>query len=130
MVPKKPLDNPIDTPVANLGEEDDLELAEGTLEEVEDEFDAKVGVELKGQKMIGPDGKEVDDYVDNEKGKEEILAQIKKNEALAEQAKKTQDEINRSFMPNAPHKKIGGKKKKGKKNGKGEKGEKSGKDKK
>lgn len=109
LVPKKPLDNPIDTPIANIGEEDDLELAEGKLEDVEDAFDTGVGVDVKGKA-------EKDDYVDNEKvDKAEYLAQVKKTNELQEKLNKTQEEINKSFLPEAPIKKLGPKGKKDKK---------------
>lgn len=76
---------------ANLGEEDDLDLAENAPAEVEDEFDAGVGVELKGKKL------------------EENI------QALEADVKKTQEEIGKSFLPSAPTKRVKARKPRSKK---------------
>lgn len=68
----------------NSTEEDDADYAQRGVPDVEDEFDSGVGLELKTPKEPA--------------AIEEMRADIKK----------TEDQINKSFLPEAPTKKIGG----------------------
>jgi len=86
MMPKKEKENPVDNPQANIGTEDDDELAGINPEDPVDEFDQGIGVEAKGKED------ESDFEVRLKKGETEV--------------QKSEEAINNSFLPNEPIKKV------------------------
>lgn len=108
MAPKQEGNNPVDKPVANLGDEDDLELAEAKYVDLKDEFDQGIGVEAKGKEEVGDDLNDED--IEND---EEVSKRL---DALKDEAANVEDKISRSFLPEAPIKKLGPSGRNGKKN--------------
>lgn len=112
--PNQAADNPVDKPIANLGTEDDEELAGGKIEDVKDDYDKKTGVEAKTQI---PGQAEIYRF---DKGKEEEDELVKQDiERIKREAKEKELEIEakkrqvaESFLSGAA---IDGEKKKKKK---------------
>lgn len=109
--PNQAGDNPVDKPIANLGREDDEELAGAKMEEVKDDFDRGVGVEAKtkieGQAEIYrfDKGKEEEDAL-LKQDMERLKTEAKQKELELEAKKK---QVAESFLEGAA---IEGKKKK------------------
>lgn len=116
MMPKKAKENPVDNPQANLGEEDDDELANLNPSDPKDEFDQGIGVEAKGKK-----GKEEDDGELERKLAQRDKELTDKVAGLIEENINTETEISRGFLPNTPIKKVGRPGSKGKNKGKAKK---------
>ena len=118
MDPSHPERNPVDAKIANLGEEDDETLANVKLAEVSDEFDDGIGVEDPDRKK----DKKTSTMIDNGNSENDKIEYEKVNSNvnnLKEELKDREDKIARSFLPDAPIKKMapqGAKNKKKKKN--------------
>jgi hypothetical protein len=133
--PKHAEENPVDKPIADLGDYDDQELAQLKIEPTQDEFDRGVGVERKGIADLDGDSKGKEELTSGSGGsngatEEDSETRKKRLEAMEADLEEQRRRVARSFAE-AAEVKLGpsGKGKKGK-GGKGkDKGKKGKKDK-
>lgn len=130
--PKHAEENPVDKPIAELGDYDDQELAQLKIEPVADEFNRGIGVEAKGKPVTDENDKgkeELSGGDGKEKGKDEDPeVRMKRLEAMEKALEEQRQKIAESFVK-ASESKLGprgknGKSKNGKDKGKKGKGKK------
>jgi hypothetical protein len=123
--PKHAEENPVDKPIAELGDYDDEELAQLKIAEVKDDFDRGIGVEAKGKNQAD-NGNVWSQPKKTDKGKEEAIEPKKElspeeEAAISAEAKEATQKVAvlesevqdrraavaKSFAPEAPITKLG-----------------------